>query len=91
MHRPILGKTGTLLFDVFIEVLELASIILGFYAIMHTSSEPLIKNENNVIVETQLFVNLAVETRAYVIAAMSLFVVVVLLRTVVRRLIHTTE
>lgn len=90
-YRPVLGKTGTIVFDIAVELLELLSITLGFYAIMHTSSAPLIQAEDDPVAETQLMVNLAVDTRAYVIAAMSLITVVVLLRTVVRRFIQTTE
>lgn len=91
MHRPVLGKTGTLVFDIFVEMLEFVAITLGFYAVMHTSSAPLISAEDDPITETQLFVNLAIETRAYVIVAMSIFAVVALLRTVVRRFIRVTD
>jgi len=91
MHRPALGKTGTLVFDIVVEILEFIAITLGFYAIMHTSSAPLIEAEDDPLVETQLMVNLTIATRAYVIAAMSIFVVVVLLRSVVRRFIRVTN
>ena len=91
MYRPLIGRTGTLVFDVFVELLELTAIVLGFYAVMHTSSAPLIEDSGEPALETQLFVNLAISTRVYVIAAMSTFVVVVLLRSGVRRLIQVTE
>lgn len=90
MQKPLLGKTGTFVFDAFVELLELASITLGFYAIMHTSSAPLIEAEENADRESMLMVELAMSTRIYVILAMSVFVVVFLLRSVVRRFITTT-
>ena len=91
MYRPQLGRTGTIVFDIFVELLELISIFLGFYAIMHTSSAPLIQAEDDPIAETELFINLAIQTRAYVIAAMAVFAVAFLLGTVVRRFIRVTE
>ena len=91
MYRPMLGQTGTLIFDIFVELLEFMSITFGFYAIMHTSSAPLIEAENDSELENRLMVNLAIETRAYVVVAMSLFVIVFLLRSGVRRFIITNE
>lgn len=87
----MLGWHGTLIYDVLVELLELASIVLGFYAILHTSSAPLIEAEDDSMLETRLMVDLAMKTRMYVVVAMSAFVVVFLLRTVVRRLICTTS
>ena len=88
--RPILGPTGSLIFEIFVEVLELTSIVLGFYAILHTSSAPLIEAEDDSLEESRLFVELTMATRAYVVAAISTFVVVFLLNTVVRRFIQLT-
>ena len=90
MHRPVLGKVGSTVFEIFVEVLELTSITLGFYAILQTSSKPLIEDEENQIEEAQLFIDLAVNTRVFVVLAISVFLVVFLLRTVVRRFIILT-
>jgi len=87
MYRPKLGPVGSGILEVFVDVLELTSITLGFYAIMHTSSEPLIESEDNPTRENELMVNLAIATRSYVIAAMALFIVVFLMRSVVFRFI----
>lgn len=90
MYRPVLGETGTLVFDVFVDLLEFTSIFLGFYAILHTSSAPLIEAEDSTMHENELMVELVVRTRAYVVGAMAMFGVVFMLRTVVRRMIATT-
>jgi hypothetical protein len=90
MHRPVLGKHGSFLFELLVEFLELTSIILGFYAILHTSSAPLIEAEMDPELESRLMVQLAVSTRGFVVAAISIFASVFLLRTVVSRFIQFT-
>ncbi len=91
MYRPVLGRTGTYVFDLFLKGLEFISIFLGFYAIMHTSSAPLIEAEGNDELEAELMVELALNTRTYVVLAMAIFAVVFVLETVGRRLIRTTS
>ena len=90
MYRPKLGAVGSFLFQLFVEILELVSIVLGFYAIIHTSSDALIKAEDDSVLESALMVNLAVATRTYVIAALSVFAIKFILSSVVGRFIEFT-
>lgn len=88
MPESMLGPTGSKVYDAFMKILELISIILGFYAILNTSSAPFIEAEDDSEEENRLLVDYIRATRTFVVAAISIYGMKFLLDTVVRELLH---